>query len=273
MKNKLAEAKKLFDHLWQDYTALNPNVVRIHKLIEDQGEEIINDHIALRTFGRDGLRIEDLAKFFLDQGYSYGGDYDFTAKKLKAKHLNAPDPSLPKVFISELILEQCSERLVDVVDAVLSQVNPDLFKKPEFLWGGRPWNPISFQVYDILRQESEYAAWMYVFGFRANHFTVNVNQLKHFKTLTALNEMLKESKVVLNTSGGEIKGGPEVMLSQSSTMADKVPVEFVEGTYHIPSCFYEFALRHATPDGSLYEGFVSDNADKIFESTNSKRSS
>lgn len=262
--------ERIFASLWQDYTGLNQNVSKIHELIESHGEKIVNDHVAFRTFSRPGIQIEDLSKFFLDLGYTYGEEYHFTEKKLRACHLNAPDPSLPKVFISELLLDQCSEKLVDIVDAILSQVDLAIFEVPDFLWQGRPWAPISFQVYDFLRQESEYAGWMYVFGYRANHFTVNVNELKHFDRLESLNSMLKESGIILNTSGGEIKGSKEVYLSQSSTIADKVPVEFVEGTYSVPSCFYEFALRHELPSGELYGGFVAGNADKIFESTNAQ---
>ncbi len=270
MSNGKEAIVKIFDNLWQDYVTLNPNVEQIHNLIQSKGESIINDHIAFRTFGIDGVRVEDLAKFFLDLGYTHGGDYHFKEKKLNAIHLNAPDITLPKVFISELMLEECSERLVETVTAVMSQVECDYFKKVDYLWKGRPWGPISYQVYDVLRQESEYAAWMYVFGYRANHFTVNVNQLQHFADLESLNQMLKESGIKLNTSGGEIKGGESVYLSQSSTMADKVSVGFVEGSYQVPSCFYEFAHRHKMPDGKIYQGFVADNADKIFESTNSK---
>ncbi|MGB6140662.1 MAG: DUF1338 domain-containing protein, partial [Pseudoalteromonas rhizosphaerae] len=41
-------------------------------------------------------------------------------------------------------------------------------------------------------------------------------------------------------------------------------------TMSVPSCFYEFALRYAKPDGELYTGFVAASADKIFESTNAR---
>lgn len=268
MDNNQTKIETLFSHLWQDYITLNPQVAKIHALIETHGGKITNDHIAFRTFGIDGIRLEDLARHFLDLGYTYGDSYHFAAKKLKARHLNAPSAALPKVFISELILNECSEKLVDVVKAVVSQIDPDLFGTSDFLWSGRPWSPISFQVYDFLRQESEYAAWMYVFGFRANHFTVNINQLARIDDIESLNQLLVDHGVALNTSGGEIKGGPSVYLSQSATVADKVAVEFVEGPSSVPSCFYEFALRHRMPSGELFGGFVADNADKIFESTN-----
>ena len=80
--------------------------------------------------------------------------------------------------------------------------------------------------------------------------------------------MLKAHGYKVNASGGEVKGSPEDLLEQSSTMADRVPVAFADQTVTIPSCFYEFALRYPKPDGQLYSGFVAASADKIFESTN-----
>jgi hypothetical protein len=54
-------------------------------------------------------------------------------------------------------------------------------------------------------------------------------------------------------------------------MSDMVKVEFTEGIYEIPSCYYEFAQRYPDTNGELYSGFIAKSADKIFESTNYKR--
>ena len=59
-------------------------------------------------------------------------------------------------------------------------------------------------------------------------------------------------------------------MKKSSTMAEKQQVTFEEGKFEIPSCYYEFALRHKDDRGELYQGFVSASADKIFESTHNK---
>lgn len=106
---------------------------------------------------------------------------------------------------------------------------------------------------------------MAAFGYCANHFTVSVNQLPGYKTLEQVNQKLKDNGFKLNTSGGEIKGSPEVYLEQSSTMADRHPVEFSDKTVEIPSCFYEFAKRYEIEDGKLYTGFVAASADKILK--------
>ena len=123
------------------------------------------------------------------------------------------------------------------------------------------------QTYEKLLEVSEYAAWMAAFGFRPNHFTVNVNALKTFKGLEEVNQFLKGQGILLNTSGGEVKGTKEDLLKQSSTMANQITVDFSDKAMVVPSCYYEFAQRFRGQDGQLYQGFVATSADKIFEST------
>jgi hypothetical protein len=64
-----------------------------------------------------------------------------------------------------------------------------------------------------------------------------------------------------------VKGTPDVLLEQGSTLADRVAVDFADGSHVIPTCYYEFALRHPDATGKLYEGFVPASANRIFEST------
>ena len=111
---------------------------------------------------------------------------------------------------------------------------------------------------------------MYVWGFRANHFTIFINYLEKIDSIESLNTFLKEKGYKLNTSGGEIKGTREQLLKQSSTLADMVAVEFTEGSYNIPCCYYEFAERFEKSPGELYNGFIASSADKIFESTDAR---
>jgi hypothetical protein len=146
-------------------------------------------------------------------------------------------------------------------------IDPGIFSSEELIFFGTLFNPLSYDIYNRLREESEYAAWFYVFGFRANHFTVSINNLKKNSDIHKVNDLIKKNGFILNSSGGEIKGKPEDLLQQSSTMADIVSVNFIEGTFDIPSCYYEFAQRYPASDGKLYSGFIASSADKIFEST------
>ncbi|MCF7363265.1 MULTISPECIES: DUF1338 domain-containing protein [Vibrio] len=259
----------LFQSLWNDYiTRLCPSADKVHSLLEED-EALINDHIALRTFNVAPLGLETLAKPFLALGYKDCGDYVFESKKLVAKHFEHPDPLQPKVFISELKVEECSPQLQEIVAKLVEQVDATKLEGDAFLYGGRLWD-ISFADYQLLAEESEYASWLAAHGYGANHFTVNVNQLKAFTEVKQVNDHLRGAGFTINESGGEVKGTPEVLLEQSSTMADKVPVVFSDGTETVPGGFYEFAKRYPMANGELYTGFVAASADKIFESTDSK---
>jgi hypothetical protein len=260
----------ILQKLWTQYTALNPQARIIHKLLEDRGEKVLNDHVAFRTYKHPRLGVESLAKEFRKYGYVEKGEYHFEEKKLYAIHLENKDLNLPKIFISELLTEKFPKNIQSIINSLCEKVPSSQIGAPDFCVSGRPWD-MDYKTYQELISVSEYAGWMSAFGFCANHFTVNVNALKSFKSLEELNAVLKSNGFQLNASGGEIKGGPSVYLEQSSTLAGKMKVKFTEGTFEIPSCYYEFAKRYPLPSGELYQGFVEKSADKIFESTDTKR--
>jgi hypothetical protein len=259
--------KELFEKLWDDYLQITPSAKKVHAILSADQKDIINDHIALRTFNHPDLGLDKLAIHFENCGYTAKGDYEFTEKKLVAKHYEHCDPEAPKVFISELLLEKCSDNLRAIVNSLISQVPKDYCQKSSFLYSGAPWK-ISHKDYLALLEESEYAAWMSAWGYHANHFTVSVNHLNNYDSILDVNNKLKQEGFKLNDSGGEVKGNPSVLLEQSSTLADQIEVSFTDGTFKVPSCFYEFAKRYPTKEGKIYTGFVAANADKIFESTN-----
>lgn len=270
--SKFGTVESLFDYLWQDYGKLNPSAIKVHSILSNQGETVLNDHVALRTFGTADLNLEKMAKTFLAHGYKPAGEYTFVEKKLFAKHFEHQDKTKPKVFISQLEVQKLSSKSQQIIGSLLHQAPADLSDREDFCVSGRHWK-VTHSEYQSLLEESEYAAWLAAFGFRVNHFTVNVNALKRFSNLVELNNFIKSHGYKLNAAGGEIKGSKEVYLEQSSTLADKVKVTFDDGVFEIPSVYYEFALRYKMADGNLYQGFVEKSADKIFESTDTKHQS
>ncbi len=256
----------LLEKMWSDYIKLNPQAQQIVNMFKDRGEEVVNDHIALRTFNHPKVCIDVVAKPFLEAGYKEKGEYTFEEKKLYAKHFEHSKEDMPKIFISELKLEEFSDELNQTVQGLIDQIDENSITRFDFSSLGRPWE-VTSEVYTSLQKESDYAAWVAAIGYRPNHFTVFVNKLKTFEGLEELNSFLKEKGFKLNASGGEIKGGKDVLLEQSSTLADSVEIEFIDKKMTIPSCYFEFAKRYADPSGKLYQGFVAKSADKIFEST------
>lgn len=253
--------------IWADYIQMTPQAQKIHNLFTQTGENVINDHIALRTFNHPKLGIKSLAQHFIKYGYKEAPqEYFFKEKKLYARHYEHPE-GLPKIFISELELEKVSPYIRETISNCVEQIPDSVLTHENFVFSGKHW-VTTYSTYNKLAAESEYASWVYAYGFRPNHFTVSINHLKNFRDIARLNEFIKLNHFKLNSSGGEVKGTPEELLEQSSTMAAEVSVQFGDGVYSIPGCYYEFAKRYASTNGQLYQGFIAKSADKIFESTN-----
>lgn len=261
----------LLSKLWNDYTTQNESAKKVYDLFVNNGENVVNDHIAFRTFDYSSINVDKLAQTFKNLGYIEVESYEFPEKKLMAKHYEYPhDEQAPLIFISELITGNFSDFLQSVVHDCTSKVDSRLVESGEILYSGNVWGPPSYRIYELLLNESEYAAWLYYNGFCANHFTVSVNHLNNFPELRDVNQFLKDNGFNLNDSGGEIKGNPEMFLEQSSIKADIIRGNFIEGEFDITGCYYEFAKRYKTSDGKLFRGFIAKSADKIFESTNRK---
>jgi hypothetical protein len=265
------KADQIFQNLWADYQKVTPSAKRIEQILNARGDKIVNDHIALRTVNLPGVGIDSLSKLFIESDYVKKDTYIFEEKHLDAAHFELKgNPDAPKVFISELKLEEFSSFLQKTLTDCITKIPQGLINFGAIIYSGRTWGTISYKVYQKLRAESEYAAWLYTYGYGANHFTINVNKLKSVKNLRELIILLKGNGVPINISGGEVKGSKELMLEQASIMADRRMVEFKEGLYNIPTCYYEFAERQPKSNGKLFNGFIAKSADKIFESTNHK---
>ena len=254
-----------FERLWEGYATVAPRAATLRRSLEARGEAVLNDHVAVRTFGASPIDIEHLEPRILELGYRVFEDYNFVAKSLSARAY-VYDP-YPRIFLSELKREQLSQPTQATLQSLVQQIPTDAASDTSVFWSGCLWEPISWQVYEQLAAESEYAGWLSAMGMCANHFTVHVNALKTFRDLDVLLDWVEAQGFPLNLSGGRVKGDPSVLLCQGSTLADRKEVHFADGFHTIPTCYYEFAQRFPQSDGQLYNGFVAASADSIFEST------
>lgn len=262
--------ERFFAELWADYTELAPQAQKIQELFARDNPQVINDHVAFRTFAGSPVELDRLEPLLLSLGYAVQEQYRFEQKKLRARSYLHPDPQVPKIFLSELLVDQLSSSAQQMLRPYIEQIAITSLTSDIF-YSGRAWAMPSWTEYQALLEESEYAAWLLATGLRANHFTISVNHLDSYSTLAEVVSAVKTAGFEVNTTGGEIKGSPAVFLEQAATLADQQSVEFADGDSHqIATCFYEFALRYPKPDGTLFQGFVEGNADKIFDSTNSR---
>ena len=259
--------QEFFNQLWLKYTQLTPQALFIHKLFTECGEQVVNDHIAFRTFDGCAFDLTAFTRILNSLGYEAFADYRFPEKHLEAKAFKHNSDTLPKIFASELKRSELSLANQHILKRLIKTASMTELKVSD-LYAGRLWSPIAYAEYQSLAEESEYAAWLSTMGLTANHFTVSVNHLQNYNHLEKLNQLLISQGIPLNEVGGLIKGGPDVYLAQSATLADQYEERFACGTTAlIPSCFYEFAYRYSLPSGKLFEGFVTNNASKIFDST------
>jgi hypothetical protein len=292
----------LLELLEESYVTKSTVALKARQVVESVGGHWVNDHIAFRTFGLPGFGIASVAAPFEALGYERKGEYYFEEKKLRAIHLEySGSRTLPKIFVSELMIEKLSpwaqtflRSLTRTVDSGfgrgvigLDQVHLDHFDSVRHglqttfaHLDSTPWPWIAFEDHQKLKEESEYASWVAAFGNRVNHFTVAVHYSRVFDSISAINSAMQKVRVKLNDSGGLVKGSQAQMLEQSSTVADLVYWPFKDGELHvIPYAYIEFAYRFPrNPEArkpyrheDFYHGFEEKSADKIFESTYEKQ--
>lgn len=256
-------------------------------VVQAQGD-IVNDHIAFRTLGVPNLGIASFEKIFLAFGYQKRDHYYFEGKKLDAYWYSPPGPQYPRIFVSELQVHALSGEAQGIIgrytDAIASDPVDDLdlddgAQVAAFL--RRPLWPLPTAAdYERLLEESEYAAWVIYNRYYLNHYTISIHVLKDgYNTLEDFNFFLESIGIKLNSAGGKIKTSADGLLRQSSTVSALYEATFAEGRkLQIAGSYVEFAQRDPLPAYQhlpkaelkaehLRDGFETNNADKIFEST------
>jgi hypothetical protein len=263
---------EFFNTLWDHYTLVTPQAKRIQQLFKKRGETVLNDHVAFRTFNNSPIALDKLEPQLISMGYKAYGAFRFESKHLKARcYQHETEATLPKIFLSELLVEELPQECQDIIYKFIDQIPNGVAQSPDIFWAKALWKKPTEEEYLTLVEHSEYAAWLATMGLQANHFTISINHLQTYPTIEAVNALLLNEGYQLNEAGGVVKGSPQSFLEQSSTMADKITYTFANGSEKtIPSCFYEFARRHTQPNGLLFDSFIEGNADKIFDSTNTK---
>ncbi len=282
----------IMDALFTPYKKSVTDVEKIvNSLISNQiiksEEEIVNDHIAFRTLGVPNLGIASIEKLFLHYGYEKKDYYNFEEKKLDAFWYAPPSPKYPRIFISELRVNELPDHAKNIISEYTNAIQQDPVDQINLddaqVVGGFFYKPLwklpTISDYKSLEEVSEYAAWVIYNRYYLNHYTISVHELKPpFNSLEKFNTLLNEIGVELNSSGGVIKTSKDGLLKQSSSVAKMVNATFRNGeSLKIAGSYVEFAERLPINDAEakensdksteLRDGFESANADKIFEST------
>ena len=280
----------ILESLFDTYSDRVPDVKKItsalieSNIISNQSE-IVNDHIAFRTMGVEFLGIQSLEKIFLHHGYVKKDFYSFKTKKLNAFWYSHSDENMPRIFISELKVNDLSENSRRIISKYTDQVTEDPVDKLDLsnanevinFLSNPLWSLPSLNDFNDLLKETEYGSWVIYNRYYLNHYTISVHELiDQYNTLEKFNAFVTKIGIKLNDSGGVIKESKDGLLLQSSSVANKVKASFTEGSSLISGSYVEFAERRILPKYSNVseikpihrrDGFETSNADKIFEST------
>jgi hypothetical protein len=283
--------------LMRRYSERVPDVQKVLDAMLDAGiiqspDEVENDHIAFRTMGVPNLGLASFEKIFMHYGYERRDEYNFVEKKLSAYWYSPPvdsaGPNLPRIFASELRVNELSEETQRIIhrytDTVTSDpvdsLDLDDAKAVDRFLHQPLWETPTLADYQTLLKESEYAAWVIYNRYYLNHFTISVHNLKPgYNTIDEFVAFLQDHGLRLNSAGGTIKVSPDGDLRQASTVAQMIDADFAGGDiFRIAGSYVEFAERRVLPPfrnlpadkisrQHRREGFETGNADKIFEST------
>ena len=283
----------ILDGLMRRYKERVPDVSKVSEAMVSNGiiqstKEISNDHIAFRTMGVPHLGINSFEKIFLHHGYERKDQFFFEGKRLNAFWYAPPKNNYPRVFISELIVNDMSKEIQNIITSYTDEVKSDPVDDlnlddaetvVKFLH--QPlWRLPSWKDYKKLQMVSEYAAWVIYNRYYLNHYTISVHDLMDgYNTIVDFNVFLESIGVILNDSGGKIKISKDGLLLQSSSVSQMVEAVFDGGIKKmIPGSYVEFCERKVLPKFKHLsrqkinrehrrDGFETGNADKIFEST------
>ncbi|MEH2086411.1 DUF1338 domain-containing protein [Nostoc sp.] len=300
MTNKIA--LNLWKLLWQEYSARVNHARTYQQMIIAAGGTVANDHIAFRSLrllvdtpqGKLNLGIDYLGQLAEALGYVAAGEYTFAQTHLYARHYRHPQQeefNLPKLFISELIVDELPSNIAQLIFKTVSSIPKELTSPLTLLQKNadsetiaeqlqqvfsRPWQPPQRSVVEEVNQATQYGAWVLLHGYAVNHFTgyVNGQNTPEYPDIDTTASALANLGVPMKA---EIEGNVACGLRQTATQAITEMVTVLDDNsgaeIQIPwtYAYYEIAQRYlidVEPGKQvLFDAFLGSNAQQLFEMT------
>ncbi|MDZ8053264.1 MAG: DUF1338 domain-containing protein [Aulosira sp. ZfuVER01] len=295
-------AVHLYSLLWQEYSARVHYARTYQEMITAAGGTVANDHIALRSLrlsldspkGQINLGINYLEQVANALGYVAAGEYVFPETHLYARHYSHPQQAefdLPKLFISELIVDELPDRIAQLIHKTVSALQYELISPADSLAEDgnvesiaqklqkvftRPWQTPQRSVVEEVNKVTQYGAWVLLHGYAVNHFTGYINRQNTSKypdidtTVSGLVNLGVPMKA-------EIEGDVTCGLRQTATQAVTEMVTVLDdrsgAEIQIPwtYAYYEIAQRYPVEiepgKHTLFDAFLGKNAKQLFEMT------
>ncbi|MCF6358289.1 MAG: DUF1338 domain-containing protein, partial [Draconibacterium sp.] len=305
MKRSAKEiTKELLDRLWDQYIKRVSYANKYVELVTQKGGNIVNDHIAIRTFntrtGEQPQGIRAIKHILNCLEYKPAAKYKFSKKKLNAVHFEHPDEKFPKIFVSQLEVELLPDwaqktinKTVRETPYILSDNSIELLQKVKdegelpteaakllvadlAQYFRRPWGIPQKEDVIKINDVSQYAAWVLLHGNSVNHFTAFINHqnVAEWPDLETTCKGLEAAGVPMKE---HIEGEKGSKLQQSATEAVKEEVE-VKDEYGIEKitwtyAYYELAQRGFVEENGtkkLFSGFLGEQATHLFDMTQTR---
>jgi Domain of unknown function (DUF1338) len=288
---KPKKVKEIWESLWQDYINRVTYARTYQQMITAVGGTITNDHIAFRSLrldidtnqGKINLGIKLFEPLLNLLGYEAAGEYIFPETHLYARHYQHPqqaEDDLPKLFISELVVEELPSNISKIIQETVNDANLESFipnseLNPQKIFT-RPWKPPLYSVVETVNQVSQYGAWILLHGYAVNHFTgyVNRQNTPQYPDIDATAIGLRKLGVPMKA---EIEGNIAMGLRQTATHAVSEMVTVIDDEtqteIQIPwtYAYYEIAQRYfiemESAKPKLFDAFLGKNAQNLFEMT------
>ena len=286
---------QLLDHLWHRYCQRVEYARRYRDLTAEKGGGVVNDHIAFRTVNTPmstlPAGIEGISRVFTPLGYKPVASYEFPDKHLVAKHFEHPAEGMPRIFISQLqvdeLPEECATLIRDAVNPAADLLGvPTQFSSSDDRTGWladslsnylavRPWRPPLRSTVEDVNRTTQYGAWVLLYANNVNHFTACINDhgVEEWPDIEATVAGLVAEGIPMKD---RIEGERGSKLRQSSTQAveEDRPVLEADGSLgklRWPYAYYELAERGTVPDPDgkpvLFGGFLGSQATHLFDMT------
>ncbi|MFN6466026.1 MAG: DUF1338 domain-containing protein [Nostoc sp. DedVER02] len=300
MTNKIV--LNLWNLLWQNYITRVNHARTYQQMITAAGGTVANDHIAFRSLrllvdspqGQVNLGIDYLAQLAEALGYVAAGEYNFAQTHLYARHYHHPQQeefNLPKLFISELIVDELPANIAQLISKTVSTIPNQLISPVTLLQKDakietiakqlqpvftRPWQPPKRSVVEEVNQVTQYGAWVLLHGYAVNHFTgyINRQNTPEYPDIDTTASGLAKLGVPMKA---EIEGNVACGLRQTATQAVTEMVTVLDDNtgaeIQIPwtYAYYEIAQRYLVEVESgkqvLFDAFLGSNAQQLFEMT------
>ena len=306
MKTSASELTAMvFGNLREIYMRRVPYARRYVELVSGMGGSFVPDHLAFRTFntttGEQPAGIRAIGHLLKTLNYRKSGTYRFEKQKLSAVHYEHTEGIFPKIFVSQLEVEELPEwagkiihEVVDESPYLMSDMAIELMnclasdgclneEAAEILsvemtgYFRRPWKMPSWESMLKINDISQYAAWVLLHGNSVNHFAALVNQQQTpvWPDLEATCNGLIHAGIPMKK---EIEGEEGGLLRQSATMPVVESYLFpgmegeekeMEWTY----AYFELTERgwsHGGDTPRLFQGFVTDQARHLFKMTQTR---